>query len=485
MLRIFNSLTGDKEVFKPIVPGKIGMYVCGVTPYDFSHLGHARTYVTFDCVTRYLRESGFDVTVVRNYTDVDDKIIKKANEANEPAGAVSERFIAFYDEDMKALGVLPPTHAPKVTQTIPEIVALVQRLVDRGVAYAVEGDVYFEVSKFPEYLKLSKRSLDENQAGARVDVDQRKRSPADFALWKAAKPGEPQWPSPFGPGRPGWHIECSAMAFRHLGETFDIHGGGRDLMFPHHDNEIAQSEAASHVQFSNWWMHAGMLNIDNEKMSKSLGNFFTIRDVLKRTDAEALRAFFLQAQYRGPMSFEFSLIEEADKRLAYVYKTLHRIDTLLAGAEVSEGAVFKPELTEGIWERFAIAMDDDFNTASAMSSLSPLLGFLNELLDKPQKPRDQMLRTLKMASAGLRRCGKVLGLYEQAPGEYLARRKERLVQQRNIDVAMVEKLIEERKIARQEKRFADSDALRGQLLNHGVVVQDGPGGSAVWEVIDN
>ncbi len=362
-MRIFNTLTGQKEVFTPMVPGRVGFYVCGITPYDMCHLGHARTYVTFDVIARYLRATDLHVELVKNFTDVDDKIINKANKEGVPASEISERYIKEYELDMAALGIQQPTEAPRVTTHIKEIIALIEKLISEGAAYAVAGDVYFEVKKFPDYLKLSKRSKDDLEA--RVESDERKRDPADFALWKGAKPDEPFWPSPFGNGRPGWHIECSAMALKYLGETFDLHGGGRDLIFPHHENEIAQSEAATHHPFAKIWMHAGMLNIDNEKMSKSLGNFFTIREILRSTSGEALRAFFLNAQYRGPMSFDityscprcrasidrdtaeslshadcgktfskeearqgvaFASVDEADKRLTYVYKTLRRAD---------------------------------------------------------------------------------------------------------------------------------------------------------------
>ena len=500
MLQIFNTLLSQKEPFTPREPGKIGLYVCGITPYDMCHLGHARTYVTFDVVARYLRASGYAVNFVKNFTDVEDKIINKANAEGVSASTISERFIAEYEKDMAALGIGQPDHKPRVTTHITQIIALVERLIASGMAYPIAGDVYFEVSKFPTYLALSHRSWDDIEAGARVEVDERKRAPADFALWKAAKPGEPFWDSPWGKGRPGWHIECSAMAESYLGETFDIHGGGRDLMFPHHTNEIAQSEGASGKPFAKLWMHAGMLNVDNEKMSKSLGNFFTIRDVLKNVEGEALRAFFLNASYRGPMNISFPAVEEAERRIVYVYKTLHRAEQFLRGGthpadaqktgtppggthSADSGPLHQPELVNAIWPRFAAAMDDDFNTAAALSSLSPVLTYLNEILDKPPKPRDQTLRTVQAIANELRRCGAIVGLYQSDPEEILARRHTRLVAQRGIDVHKVDGLVAQRNQARTEKRFADADALRVELAGMGIAVRDGVVGT-LWEIVE-
>ncbi len=491
-MRVFNTLSGTKEDFAPAHPPRVLMYVCGVTPYDMSHLGHARTYVTFDVVSRYLRARGFAVSYVRNFTDVEDKIIKKANAESLDATTVAERYIAEYYKDMESLGVSVPEIEPRVSTSMPEIIALIERLVGGGQAYAVDGDVYFSVDTFPSYLKLSKRNVEDLEAGARVEVDERKRNPMDFALWKSAKPGEPTWDSPWGKGRPGWHIECSAMAFRHLGESIDIHGGGRDLIFPHHENEIAQSEAASHVPFAKYWMHAGMLNIDDTKMSKSLGNFFTIREVLKHVDAEALRMFFLTAHYRSPLNFDlerreggqvrFIGIEEAEKRLSYVYRTLAKLDLLAQESRnESDGAVFRPELIDGTWPAFCKEMDDDFNTAAAVSSLSPVLSYSNELCDKPPKPREQAARTAARLAQELRRCGAVLGVFGAEPIEKTRARQAALIEARKIDVARVESLMADRQTARAEKRFADADRLRAELATLGVSVKDGPQGSR-WEV---
>src|SRR5512136_3124072 len=329
-LRVYNTLSGGKEEFVPLRPGKVGMYVCGVTVYDYSHIGHARAYVAFDVILRYLRYLGYDVTYVRNYTDIDDKIIKRANSDGVPFYEISERFIKEFDRDMAELGVEVPDVQPKATEHLAEIISLVTTLIDKGYAYQAGGDVYFCVDKFASYLKLSKRNLEEMQAGARIEVDEKKRHPMDFALWKEAKAGEPFWDSPWGKGRPGWHIECSAMSLKYLGETLDIHGGGQDLIFPHHENEIAQSEAATGRPFVRYWLHNGFVNINAEKMSKSLGNFFTIREVLEKYDREVLRFFLLSAHYRSPLDFSDQNLTEAEAGMERIYGALAGIDELLA-----------------------------------------------------------------------------------------------------------------------------------------------------------
>src|SRR5512138_466703 len=336
-LKLYNTLTGTKEEFVPLEPGKVKMYVCGVTVYDNCHIGHARANVAFDVVYRYLRTSGFDVTYVRNYTDIDDKIINRANKEGVPYNVISERYIKTFDEDMARLGLALPTHQPRATEHVDDIIRLVQTLIDRGHAYQSGGDVYFSVETFPSYLKLSKRTLEEMQAGARVEVGELKRNPMDFALWKEAKPGEPFWESPWGKGRPGWHIECSAMSSCLLGETFDIHGGGRDLIFPHHENEIAQSEAATGKPFVRYWLHNGFVNINAEKMSKSLGNFFTIREVLDRYDSEVLRFFLLSAHYRSPIDFSDQNLADAEAGLDRIYSSLAALDEVLEKAAPAGG----------------------------------------------------------------------------------------------------------------------------------------------------
>src|SRR5512139_3816419 len=362
-LRIFNTLTGRKEEFAPLAPPRVGMYVCGVTVYDLCHLGHGRGALVFDIVRRYLAFSGYQVRYVRNFTDIDDKIIRRAAERGVPWQALAERFIREYVVDMAALGVRPADIEPRATEHVREIIDLVAGLVAKGKAYAVGGDVFFRVKAFPTYGELGHRDLEEMLAGARVEVDERKEDPMDFALWKSSKPGEPLWESPWGPGRPGWHIECSAMAMKHLGEQVDIHGGGKDLAFPHHENEIAQTEALTGRPFVRLWMHNGFVNVNQEKMSKSLGNFFTIRDVLAKFDAEALRFFLLGTHYRSPIDFTDQQLEDATRTLDRLYRLLGEAGTLLAGGAAGPRDGEAAAAVEGLEARFREAMDDDFNTA--------------------------------------------------------------------------------------------------------------------------
>lgn len=475
-LQIYNTLSHSKEPFVPIKGGEVGIYVCGPTVYDMSHIGHARAYVAFDCVTRYLRRR-FKVTYVRNFTDVDDRIIQRAAEVGEPASSVSERFIAEYSKDMEALGVLPADVEPKVTEHIAEIIALVQRLVERGLGYQVDGDVYYAVDKFSSYGRLSRRSLDDMEAGARVEVNEKKHNPMDFALWKSAKEGEPEWESPWGKGRPGWHIECSAMSKKYLGSTFDIHGGGKDLIFPHHENEIAQSEAASGQKFVNYWMHNGFVNLDNEKMSKSLGNFFTIRDVLEKFDAQALRYFLLTTHYRSPISFSDAMLKEAESRVRYLYDTLKRMDDA-----VGDGTAVAPHLagwSGDLVSRFEAAMDDDFNTPKALGEMSEAFRLANDILSKPLD--DVGERTLRAMRAMLRDVGATLGLFLEPPATVLGRMEQRQRAARGIDEAEVERLVAERTAARGAKDFARADALRDELAAMGVVIKDSASGTS-WEL---
>ena len=388
-LRVYNTLTGKKEEFQPLIPGKVGMYVCGVTVYDYCHIGHARANVVFDIVFRYLRFLGFDVNYVRNYTDVDDKIINRANERGIDSRELAEEFIRAFDEDMERLGMALPTHQPKATEHIPQIITLIERLIERGIAYEAAGDVYYAVEKFPDYLKLSKRNLDEMQAGARISPGEQKRNPMDFAIWKGAKPGEPAWESPWGAGRPGWHIECSAMSMELLGESFDIHGGGKDLVFPHHENEIAQSEGATCKPFVRYWLHNGFVNINQEKMSKSLGNFFTIRDILKRYDPEVVRFFLLTAHYRSPIDFSDQNLEDARSGLTRFYEGLlaaaetlakHPAPERPACPVISDAEREVYDRLETLEDRFAEAMDDDFNTALAIAHLFEGVRAMNRLV---------------------------------------------------------------------------------------------------------
>ena len=495
MIRLFDTALREKTDLAPREQGKVGIYVCGPTVYDKCHVGHARCYVAFDVVVRHLRSRGHEVTYVRNLTDVDDKIIKRAAELGEDPLELSGRFIDEFHGDMAALGNLAPDVEPKVSEHIAEITALVERLVSREVGYEVDGDVYFEVDRFPAYGALSRRNLDDLRAGARVDVDERKRKPLDFALWKAAKPGEPSWPSPWGQGRPGWHIECSAMSARYLGDTFDIHGGGMDLIFPHHENEIAQSRAANGPEtFARHWMHNGFIELRGVKMSKSLGNFFTIQEVLAQHEPEALRLFLLGTHYRKPIVFEvddtaggparYVSLEDAEGRLSYAYTTLSRVQQALAAGKPAspKGEVLPP--ADRFVECFDEALDDDFNTAAALGTTSELLTLANKLLDQPKSaPKDVRRRTLQAIQDAFAHVNTALGVFGQAPEAFLARRRERLCQVRGIDPGQVERLIAERTEARQQKDFARADAIREELAQRSVELMDSPAGTT-WRVTE-
>ena len=479
-LSVYNTLTRRKEPLEPLRRGEVRLYVCGPTVYSWVHIGNARTFTVFDVVVRYLRYRGYRVSYVRNYTDVDDKIINAAREVGEDPAALAERFVQAFEEDARGLGLLPPDVSPRVTEVIPEIRALIQKLLDEGVAYSAGGDVYFQVSRWPEYAKLSRRNLDDLRAGERVAPGEHKREPLDFALWKGEKPGEPAWDAPWGRGRPGWHIECSAMSEKYLGQTFDIHGGGLDLIFPHHENEIAQSEAAHHAPLSRVWMHAGFLELENAKMSKSLGNVVRLRDALAKVDGEALRLFFLSSHYRNQLAFSDEALADAEKRTEYFYETLQRVDERLGGRAVKPGPLHgNPEADLRAFEE---AMDDDFNTAGGLAALSGLFGQLNEYLDKPPTPeRDTVVRTLAALRSAATTMGGVLGILQSSPPAWLEGRRERLVAQRNLDRALIERLIAERSEARKQKDFARSDAMRNRLLEMGVELRDGAGGTQ-WKV---
>lgn len=487
-LRLYNTLTGEKELFVPRVPGKVGMYVCGVTVYDLCHVGHARAGIVFDMIYRYLRFAGYDVTYVRNYTDIDDKIINRANQEGTDYRTIANRYIATFDEDMDRLGMLRPTLEPKATDHIDDIIAIIQRLIDNGHAYAVDGDVYFAVETFDEYLKLSKRNLEEMQAGARVDIDERKRSPMDFALWKGSKPGEPWWESPWGQGRPGWHIECSAMSMRFLGPSFDIHGGGKDLVFPHHENEIAQSECANGCQFVKYWLHNGFVNINSEKMSKSLGNFFTIRDVLQLFDPETLRFFILQAHYRSPLDYSDQNLRESQAGLSRIYEALAGLEQACSqpavpGAVAAPSAAELRQKTETLLLRFREAMDDDFNTAQALGMLFDTVRTLNRFLaeggaaDAASRP---VLEQLRQAVAAI---GSVLGLFLTRPSDWLAARETEKAGRLQIGEEEIQALIAERAEARKNKNFARSDEIRDYLLASNIQLVDTPQGTS-WKVKD-
>jgi cysteinyl-tRNA synthetase len=477
-LRVYNTMTGKKEAFSPLQPGKVGMYVCGVTVYDYCHIGHARANIVFDIVYRYLQHLGFEVNYVRNYTDVDDKIINRANERGIDSRLLSEEFIRAFDEDMARLGLQLPTHQPKATEHIEQIVAVIQRLVERGLAYASAGDVYFAVEQFPDYLKLSKRNLEEMQSGARIAPGEQKRNPMDFALWKSAKPGEPSWESPWGPGRPGWHIECSAMSMVYLGESFDIHGGGKDLVFPHHENEIAQSEGASGKPFAKYWLHNGFVNVNQEKMSKSLGNFFTIRDILQSYDPEVVRFFILTAHYRSPIDFSDQNLQEAKAGLSRFYEALQ------AAAEAVEGVPEGAASAEGasLEEKFHEAMDDDFNTALAIGHLFDGVRTINRLMgEKKFAQKADLVAQVRDLQQTVTRLGRVLGLLISEPAAWLEKRKLAALAKLDITAEEIEQCIAERKQARQEKDFARADAIRDELDAKGIELLDTPQGTN-WNV---
>ena len=462
MLKIFNTLTGSKDIFKPIEPGKVRMYVCGMTVYDYCHLGHARVMVVFDVVVRYLREAGYDVTYVRNITDVDDKIIQRANENHEDIHALTTRFITVMNEDASALGVLPPDIEPRATSSMDSIVAMIATLMEKGYAYQADnGDVYYDVSHFGNYGRLSGKQLDELQSGARVAVDNAKGDPLDFVLWKTVKPDEPSWPSPWGAGRPGWHIECSAMSTGCLGAHFDIHGGGMDLQFPHHENEIAQSEAATGEPFVNYWMHNGFVRVDDEKMSKSLGNFFTVREILKRYRAEDVRYFILASHYRSPLNYSQDNLEQARAALTRLYTSLRGLTPIAAPG---------PEC-ERYTTDFHAAMDDDFNTPEAIAVLFELAREIN-------KSRETEPALAARLAGCLHQLGGILGLLQVEPESYL--RETATVTDAaaaGISEAAVEELIARRISAREQKDWAEADRLRDELEGHGIVLEDGAGGT--------
>lgn len=452
MLVIHNSESKKKEAFTPIHAGEIRMYVCGMTVYDYCHIGHARVLVSFDIVTRWLRQSGWKVSYVRNITDIDDKIIKRANENGEDFHALTERFIVAMNEDADALGVIRPDTEPKATEYVPQIVAMVEQLIAKGHAYpASNGDVYYDVSSFKPYGRLSKRNLDDLQAGARVEIDEIKSDPLDFVLWKSAKPGEPSWDSPWGKGRPGWHIECSAMSTCCLGNHFDIHGGGGDLQFPHHENEIAQSEGATGETYVNTWMHVGFVQVNDEKMSKSLGNFFTIRDVLKHYQPEVLRYFIIASHYRSPLNYSSEALDNAKASLERFYTALTGFD-LTAAVEPANAAEFDA--------RFTAAMDDDFNTPEALAILFELVREVNRLDKAGNRAEATQYAVL------LKRLGGVLGLLQQSPDAF----RQGGASDAGL-VAEVEAVIAEITEARKAKDFAKSDALRDALKEKGVIVE--------------
>ncbi|BDM65052.1 cysteine--tRNA ligase [Shewanella sp. NFH-SH190041] len=454
MLKIYNSISRQKEEFKPINPGKVGMYVCGVTIYDLCHIGHGRTFVSFDMIVRYLRYIGYEVNFLRNITDVDDKIIKRANENNESCEALTERLIGEMHQDFDALNMLRPDFEPRATLHIAEIIEMVEQLIARGHAYVADnGDVLFSVPSFPAYGRLSGQDLDQLQAGARVEVDEHKHNPMDFVLWKMSKPGEPTWESPWGPGRPGWHIECSAMNGKHLGAHFDIHGGGSDLQFPHHENEIAQSCCAHDTPYVNYWMHTGMVMVDREKMSKSLGNFFTIRDVLQHYDPQTVRYFLLSGHYRSQLNYSEDNLKQARASLERLYTALKGLDLTVAAAPAEEYV-----------QRFRDAMDDDFNTPEAYSVLFDMVREINRLKGTDMAAASALGVAMKQLADVLGIMGQDVESFFKGDGN-------------DDEVAEIEALIVERNRARAEKDWPAADAARDRLNALNVVLEDGPQGT--------
>jgi cysteinyl-tRNA synthetase len=461
MLQIYNTLTRQKEQFKPLQAGKVGMYVCGITVYDLSHMGHARTYLSFDLMVRYLRSRGYAVNYVRNITDVDDKIIQRAQQNQESTEQLTERTIAMMHEDFAAINLLKPDIEPRVTTHMPEIITVIQQLIDKGFAYlSASGDVLFEVARYADYGKLSKQDLSQLNLGSRIEIDTDKRDAMDFVLWKSAKPGEPQWDSPWGAGRPGWHIECSAMNHKHLGAHFDIHGGGSDLIFPHHENEVAQSCCAFDTPYVNYWVHTGMVQVDEEKMSKSLGNFFTLRDVLKDYDAESLRYFLMSAHYRSQLSYSEDNIKQARGALERLYTAL-RDTTPNMDVDIAMGDYL---------QRFNAAMDDDFNTPEAMAVLFELARDLN-------KAKLAELSNSKELAGLLVKLGGILGILQQEPSLFLQSGLRGQSQDKS-EVQEIEALIKQRNDARAAKDWAAADAARDALKALNIVLEDGANGTS-------
>jgi cysteinyl-tRNA synthetase len=460
MLKIYNTLSRDKQTFTPIEPNKVHMYVCGMTVYDFCHLGHARVMVVFDMVSRWFRTSNYEVTYVRNITDIDDKIIKRANENKESIGDLTQRFIDAMNDDSAKLGIIRPDIEPRATAYINGMIKMIAALIEKGHAYAADnGGVFFSVRSFADYGKLSGKSLEDLRAGERVEIDTFKKDPMDFVLWKSVKPNEPNWDSPWGAGRPGWHIECSVMSAAHLGAHFDIHGGGQDLQFPHHENEIAQSEAVHSCQMANYWMHNGFVRVDDEKMSKSLGNFFTIREVLKKYDAEVVRFFILRAHYRSPLNYSDQHLDDAKSALKRLYTALRYYD-------VTDSEI---DWTHPQAARFKVAMDDDFNTPEAMAVLFDLANEVNKT------------KSLDVASL-LKRLGKVIGLLQREPNAFLqgfnsaadSHTSSNSIEDYEIQV---EELLAKRIQAKKSKNFAEADRIRKHLADEGIILEDTPQGT--------
>lgn len=476
MLKIYDSKERKLLEFKPLNDNKVGMYVCGVTVYDNCHIGHARSAIVFDIIYRYLKYKNYKVTFVKNFTDVDDKIIKKANEQGVECKEISEKYIEEYYKDMNEIGIQRPEFEPKATENIKEIIDIVSKLVDKGYAYESEGDVYYRVEKFKEYGKLSHKNIDDLRSGARIEISDKKESPLDFALWKKSKENEPAWESPWGMGRPGWHIECSAMSMKYLGETFDIHGGGEDLIFPHHENEIAQSEAATGKEFVKYWIHNGFVQINKEKMSKSLGNFFTIKDILKQFNGETLRYFLLLTHYRSPIDFSFNGLSSAKEALNRYYSFIDRINETDFSASSTQ---FENDIKNSIKllpEKFEDSMDNDFNTSKAIGEIFHTIKLFNIYLDKCEGHSVKPNENLKINFLNfIDKANKVLGVFSTDPDTWFKK-----------DIAnneWIEAKIRERNSARKNKDFAKADSIRDELLNKGIVLEDSKEGKTRWKIV--
>jgi cysteinyl-tRNA synthetase len=490
-IKIYNTLTNRKEKLKPFKNDRIGMYVCGITAYDFCHIGHARSAVIFDLIYRYLKFRDYKVTYVRNYTDIDDKIINRAKSEGIDYREISERYIKEFDRDMDELKIQVPDVTPRATKNIKEIINIVNLLIEKGYAYNIEGDVYFSVEKFKSYGKLSGKNIEELKSGARIEIDERKKNPLDFALWKKSKDGEPYWDSPWSKGRPGWHIECSAMSQKHLGDTFDIHGGGMDLIFPHHENEIAQSEAATGEPFVNYWIHNGFVNIDQEKMSKSLGNITTIKEILKKYHPEALRLFLLSHHYRSPVDYSEKQIEKSEATLDRFYNFLLNMDKIINDVKppikivephtAKEKKVYEKVIE--LKEKFISAMDDDFNSAKALGYFFDTMRMVNIYLSDISYSNYNLFTfsLINIAKYNFNSLAKVFGIFDSNPEVYKRKKMDKKLPLLSLNSEEIEALIKEREKARKEKNWDKADAIRSKLASQNIIIKDTPQGS-IWEV---
>jgi len=476
-LRIYNTLSRKKELFKPLKPDRVRMYVCGPTVYDSCHIGHARSAVVFDVIVRYFKVKGFEVTYVRNFTDVDDKIINRASQLGLNTQEIAGKYIREFQDDMNALNVENATIEPRATEHIELIIIIIKKLIEKGFAYQINGDVFYSVESFKEYGKLSGRSLNDMEPGARVDVDKRKKNPFDFSLWKSKKPGEPAWDSPWGKGRPGWHIECSAMSLQYLGETFDIHGGGKDLVFPHHENEIAQSEGAFGKPFVKYWIHNGFVNINHEKMSKSLGNFLLIRDIIKSFHPEAVRLFLLSKHYRSPIDFTDTAIGESAVGLEKIYASIGRVQE-----KIGNEKDITDEDSGDYWERFCEAMDDDFNTARGIGIIFNAVRDMNRLLDKSEEKLSlETKKIIRTAQADIMKMCNILGILTESPEAYFYKKRIQSLKKESLDPVDIEKMINDRAEARKIKDWDKADQIRKKLEDLNIVLKDRPEGT-IWEI---